>query len=156
MYKEKFINFLKKVELYDEDILEYIEGRTIHIDYDKDHALEFYGCYPLIKDNIVKDIRLCVPTIKDDITVAINIHEYIHLIKVFNYLNKEYVFDQTEELLPVIFEFLYFRQEEKNNKKLQHYVEFYKSYIRENGEESLKMFIDIYDNKKEKPKRLIR
>ena len=88
--RNKFIKFLKDTEIYNEEVFEYIKPKTVYLDHSEE-ATHFYGVFPIVDDNnIIKDIKLCVPKIKDDITVSINIHEYVHLLMVYRDLNKEY------------------------------------------------------------------
>ena len=88
--EEKFIEFLKKSELYNEEVLDYIEYRTTHVDYKEKGAMDFVGCYPILEDGMVKDIWLCVPNMVDDISISINIHEYVHLLRVYKSLGKKF------------------------------------------------------------------
>ena len=124
--EEEFINFLKKHNLYKEEIIEFIKPRTFYIDNLDDYSMSFVGCYPKVEKNIIKDIRLCVPRIVDDITLSINIHEYVHLYKMYHYLNKEYHFNKYEELLPVMYE-LIFLKENNSVDYLNFYIEHIKS-----------------------------
>lgn len=105
--EEKFINFLKETELYNEEVLEYIKYRTTHVNYKQEGAMDFVGCFPIIEDDIVTDIWLCVPNIVDDISASINVHEYVHLLRVYKSLGKEFIESEYEELLPVMYEFAF-------------------------------------------------
>ena len=65
--KEKFINFLKETELYNEEVLEYIKPNTVKVDYSPE-AIDFIGCFPVTdENNKLRAIRMCVPKMIDDI-----------------------------------------------------------------------------------------
>lgn len=147
--EEKFISFLKKYDIYREDILDFIKPKTIRIDYRNENTIGFTGVYPIMENNIIKDIRMVVPYMIDDYSISMNIHEYIHLLDVYNYLNKEYVFNDQSELLPVMYELLY----AKENNNIE-FLNIYKEHIlRENN--YLKVLLDVFDlndNKRKKVK----
>ena len=137
--EEKYINFLKKYNLYREDIFEFIKDKTVFVDYKDPNSLGFIGVYPNLVNGIIKDIKMVVPKIEDDTSISMNIHEYIHLLKIFDYLNKEYVFSDYEELLPVMYELVYAK--ENNNKEL---LKTYKEHIQED-DNYLKILLELFD-----------
>lgn len=120
--KKKYIDFLKKCELYNQEVFDYIEYRTTYVDYREKGSMNFVGCYPIIEDGIVKDIWYCVPKIVDDISISINIHEYVHLLRVYRSLGKEFIESEYEELLPVMYEFA-FLEDIGNTEYLNKYKE---------------------------------
>lgn len=120
--EEKFIDFLKKSELYNEEVLDYIKYRTTRVDYKQEGAMDFVGCFPIIEHGIVKDIWLCVPNIVDDISASINVHEYVHLLRIYRSLGKEFKESEYEELLPVMYEFA-FLEDIGNTEYLNKYKE---------------------------------
>ena len=149
--EEKYINFLKKYDLYREDIFEYMKDKTKYIDYRLDESKRFYGVFTNIENGIIKDIRVMVPYLVDDTSISIRIHEYIHVLKIYDYLNKEYVFTDYEDLLPVFYELVYAK--ENNNY----------DYINERIDELkdnfnyLKVVLDLFDqNKENNNKKLIK
>ena len=149
--EEKYINFLKKYDLYREDIFEYMKDKTKYIDYRLDESKRFYGVFTNIENGIIKDIRVMVPYLVDDTSISIRIHEYIHVLKLYDYLNKEYVFTDYEDLLPVFYELVYAK--ENNNY----------DYINERIDELkdnfnyLKVVLDLFDqNKENNNKKLIK
>jgi len=100
----KFINFLKENELYDEEVFNYMKDRIRIVKYNET-SKDFFGCYPIVdENNILRDIKICVPNTIDDITVSINIHEYVHYLLTYRSLNKEYKEDKYAELMPVFYE----------------------------------------------------
>ena len=81
---EIYIEFLKKYNLYDKEVFDFIKDKTVYVDYMNTDSENFIGVYPIVdKDNIVRDLRMCVPNIVDDISISMNIHEYVHLIKMY-------------------------------------------------------------------------
>ena len=143
--EEKYINFLKEYNLYNEEIFEYMKDRIVYVDYKNENHRFFIGVYPKVDEgsNIVTDIRMYVPKIVDDISVSMNIHEYVHLISVYNNLNKEYVDDPYKELLPVMYELLYIKSINNNE-----CLDIYKEHIKERVN-YLKELLDIFDYNKE-------
>ena len=41
--EEKYIEFLKKCELYNKDVFDYIEYRTTYVDYRQKGSMDFVG-----------------------------------------------------------------------------------------------------------------
>lgn len=133
--RNKFIKFLKDTEIYNEEVFEYIKPKTVYLDHSEE-ATHFYGVFPIVDDNnIIKDIKLCVPKIKDDLTVSINIHEYVHLLLLYRNLNKEYKESDYDELLPVMYEFYYLKDNDPE------YLEAYKEKISKSNNKILKKYI---------------
>ena len=137
---EKFIDFLKHYGLYNQEVFDFIKDKTRYVDYNKEEARDFIGCFPKMENDIVKDIRLCVPKIVDDVTVSINIHEYVHLLKIYSYLNKEYKESKYEEVLPTAYELLYLRNNDFD------YLKLYKEYIMSGDDEYLKYLVTFFDS----------
>ena len=108
--KEKFFEFLKQYNLYDEEVINYISTRMIIVDYDREDAKDYIGCFYTLNHDIVTGFRLCVPKMVDDKTVSINIHEYVHLLNIYKCLGSEYKEDKFDDLLPVLYEFIYLNE----------------------------------------------
>ena len=89
-YYKKFINFLKEHNLYDENAMEYLHQNGIFFDYSEEKDRDFIGCrFATNKRKILKCIILCVPNIRDEKTLIINIHEYTHALLYYKYLGKK-------------------------------------------------------------------
>lgn len=88
--KEDLLNYYHK-----EDAIYYLFDHTKILDTNLADTT-FYGCYPTIKDNILKEIRICVPPINNLKSMLINIHEYRHGIDLYPYLGKPYQEDDYE------------------------------------------------------------
>lgn len=82
-------DFFIEQGLYDEKFFDFIKTRVKQLPYDA--GLEWFGCFPILKDGILNDIRLLVPEIKNEQNILVNIHEYTHAIELFNELGKEYI-----------------------------------------------------------------
>ena len=133
--RNKFIKYLKDTEIYNEEVLEYIKPKTVYLDHSEE-AMHFYGVFPIVDDNnIIKDIKLCVPKIKDDITVSINIHEYVHLLLVYRNLNNEYKESEYDELLPIIYQLYYLKDNDPE------YLEEFREKISKSDNKVLKQYI---------------
>ena len=144
--EEKYINYLKEAEIYNEKILAYLKANTKVIDYFED-SKDFIGTFPQVdENNILRGIKMCVPKMTNDITVGINIHEYVHAIMLFRNLNKEYVEDKQVELMPVFYELNYYKE---NN--VDDYLNFYIEHIKEK-DNYLTMLLKIFDKDNNKHK----
>ena len=120
-YYNNFVNFFKKHNLYNEEMFKYIQKNTTHFDYRDEDQRAFIGCYYTYdKQRILKKIKVCVPFINNQITLLINIHEYIHAIELYKNIGKKYEQKDTEETLPMLYELLYYL--ENPNKELEAYL----------------------------------
>jgi len=90
---DQLISFLKKQNLYKEEFFKFIEGKVKVFPYDTD--LSWFGCFTIVEDNVLKDIRLLVPEIKTEQNLLVNIHEYVHAIELFDEIGK--VFEERKE-----------------------------------------------------------
>ena len=82
-----------------------------------------------------------VPHIIDNHSIAITIHEYIHLLKMFDYIGKEYVFSDYEDLLPTFYELVF----AKENNDIDYSAGIPKSNAW--SEEELKYYFENYFSK---------
>ena len=85
---EKVKDFFKQQNIYNEDFFEYVKDKTVIFPYDT--PLSWFGCFPIIKDGILKDIRLAVPEIINEQNLLVNLHEYYHAYELYNELNQIY------------------------------------------------------------------
>lgn len=104
----KFVNFLKQHNLYDEEIFDFYWNNSFMFDYLDDELRKFIGCY-FIFDNseLLKKIMICVPFVNDDKTVLINVHEYVHVFLMYPYMNKKCKIGMDIEALAIFYEKLY-------------------------------------------------
>ena len=87
-------------------------------DYRDDDNRNFFGCFWLVNNGYLNKISLVVPFFDNDITVLINIHEYIHGIMLYEKLGKKYKPGIDIEILPMLYEKLYVL-ENSNNELIQ-------------------------------------
>ena len=122
MIHNEFVLFLKKYNIYDEEIYRYYLENANRFDYYNDDFLRnFIGC-SLIIDNKHNGLKQIIPTVPypvDDVTTLINIHEYVHLFSIYNKLGKKYKKDISEEVLPIFYEKLFVL--ENGNSNLNNY-----------------------------------
>ncbi len=101
-YQEEIIGlFLNRDDLMnyfneDSNVFEYLKSRTKVYNCDIEIGMPYYGVYPIIENNILTNINICVPKIINLKAMLINIHEYNHAINLFEYLGKQY-FEQDYE-----------------------------------------------------------
>lgn len=109
-YYEKFINFLKEKNLYDDMCLDYFMKQTnfvYNFDVKNDFSLEHSN---LVYDEYgnLMDIILNAPVIRDDVSVMINVNAYVQMLLFIPKLNKEYIEDNFNcYVMPLFYEKLY-------------------------------------------------
>lgn len=85
---ERVIQFLKEQNLYKEEFFDFMKHKTKVVS--SDTPIESFGCFPIVENDILKDIRLLVPEIKTGQNLLVNIHEYVHALELFNELGNIY------------------------------------------------------------------
>lgn len=124
----KFIDFLKQHNLYDEEIFKYYWDNTFTFNYIDDELRRFIGCnFILDGNNCLKRIMACAPFIEDDRTILINIHEYVHVFLMYHYIGKKCDIGMDIEVLAIFYEKLYVL--ENNNPELDKYSNYLDSKI---------------------------
>lgn len=120
IYYNKFIDFFKEHNMYDEEMFKYLRENSTLFDYRDEDMQKMIGCYCALdsKDRL-KAISLVVPFIDSDKTVLINIHEYAHGITAYKGLGKKYRHTLDREIVPLLLEKIYAMQ----NPALLPYVE---------------------------------
>lgn len=88
-FKNKLKDFLKEQNLYKEEFFDFMKGKIKVVP--SDTPLEWFGCFPIVKNGILKDIRMLVPEIKSQKNMLVNIHEYVHGLELFDELETIYV-----------------------------------------------------------------
>ncbi len=141
--EEKFIKFLKDNNIYDEKVLEFFKNNSTYVDFKDDDTKYFIGCYPKVENGILKGVNICVPDMEDEVTVTINIHEYVHTLELYKKLNKEYKETSYEEVLPVFYELIFFKE---NVKTMADYSKFYEEHLMKYYEKEYLMVIELYND----------
>lgn len=89
MYIDKRISeFFKTQNLYKKEFFDFIKERMLIVPSGTD--ISWYGCFPIVEDDILKDIRLLVPEIETEKDLLINIHEFTHAIELYDELEMPY------------------------------------------------------------------
>lgn len=126
----KFINFFKDKKLYNEEIFTYLREKSIMFDYiDTDQRPSIGTYYTFDKRHKLKNIILYVPFINDEITIVTNIHEYTHGLLAYNNLNKKYILQDDCEILPMLMEKLYLK--DNPSPTLDRYIQYLDAKILE-------------------------
>lgn len=86
---EKVEEFFKEQKIYDENFFEYIKTRVHTLPYDT--SLDWFGCFPIIEEGIVKDMRVVVPKIVTKKNLLVNLHEFYHAYELYNELGCIYI-----------------------------------------------------------------
>ena len=58
---DRIKEFFKEQNIYDENFFEYIKTRVHTLPYDT--SIDWFGCFPILENDIIKDIRVLVPEI---------------------------------------------------------------------------------------------
>lgn len=90
--KLKFVNFLKQENMYDEDFFKYLKTRTVTTPSNTDKS--WFGCFSIIDNEILADIKLLVPEIENEDNLLVNIHEYTHAYDLYQLLGYPYIEDK--------------------------------------------------------------
>lgn len=92
-FKNELKDFLKEQNLYREEFFDFMKGKIKELPADT--SLDWFGCFPIVKDGILKDIRLLVPEIKNEQNLLVNIHEYVHALELFDEIG--YFYEERKE-----------------------------------------------------------
>ena len=87
-FKNELKQFFKDENLYSEEFFDFMKGKVKVLPSTVNR--DWYGCFPIIKNGVLKDIRLLVPEDNTELGLLINIHEYYHAMELFNELGTEY------------------------------------------------------------------
>lgn len=85
----RLIEFFKSEDMYNEEFFEYIENKVHKVTDEKE-----FGCFPIVENEKLVDIKLCVPEIKTLKNFLVNIHEYTYAMDLYNELGNVYVEDK--------------------------------------------------------------
>ena len=100
--------FFYQIGLYDEKMFQYIQNHKIEIKNKEDIPI-FVGCFPIVKDGILKSFKMFVPSGNEFIYDLMKVHECGHAIALYKCLNKKYVDQKYSEIFPILLERLYSR-----------------------------------------------
>ena len=143
----KFINFLKSHNLYDEKVLDYWKKNTTGFDYLDEEGRDFIGCYYQFKNGCLHNIKAIVPYMNNDKTVMMNIHEYVHFFMMYKKLGMPCKIGKDCEVLPVFFEKLYVI-ENPTKENVDYYNYLRECIINDNNEKyvlALKIIDDLVE-----------
>ena len=56
-----------------------------------DTSLDWFGCFPILEDGIIIDLRVLVPEIVTEKNLLVNIHEFYHAYELYGELGTVYV-----------------------------------------------------------------
>ena len=85
---KKIEDFFKSQNIYDKDFFDYIKTRVHILPFDT--SLEWFGCFPILEGDILKDIKVVVPEIVTEKNMLVNLHEFYHAYELFNELGTIY------------------------------------------------------------------
>ena len=127
-FDHNLISFFKKHNLYNEEMFNYFQKNSTMIDYEDDEQRCFIGCFYIYGEkNILKSIHLNIPFVYNEITMLISIHEIVHAIELYPYLNKKVKIKDTREILPMLYEKIYV--DERQDETLYKYQKYLDSTI---------------------------
>lgn len=85
----RVVSFFIDNGLCDNNFFDFIYGKIVYLESGSD--VFWYGCHPILEDNIIRDIRLVVPIVEKEKDLLINIHEFTHALELYNELGSKYV-----------------------------------------------------------------
>ncbi|MBR3897898.1 MAG: hypothetical protein IKJ43_01290 [Bacilli bacterium] len=86
---DRLISFFENI--CGSDFWEYISDKVLVLPNDSDTC--FYGCFPIVYDDILMDIRVSVPEIHNLKDLLINVHEFAHAVELYYELGTFYIDD---------------------------------------------------------------
>ena len=142
-YYTKFINFFKKYELYNEEIFNYIEDRTIKFDYYDEELINIRGIYyNYNKTNQLTNFKLYLPYINSEMTIFMNIRPYIQAIYAYTKLEKKYKANAECELIAFYFEKKYLQ--DNPNQEIEKYLNnIYTTIKKQETEQKYKIALNV-------------
>ena len=84
----RVVNFFKDLNLISDDFFLFMEGKIVLTPNDVD--ISWFGCHPILNEDILIDVRVVVPEILTEKDMLINIHEFAHAIELYNELGNVY------------------------------------------------------------------
>ena len=143
-YYKKFIDFLKNNNLYTDESFIYISRQTTNIDYENKEERQNIGCHKEIKDSKLKKFKVCVPEIKDEETLLININNYVKSLYLYEMLGKTYQPGLEEEIIGLLYEKIYILT--KEDQSMKDYNKQVQEEISEIGTKEVKIAHEIADS----------
>ncbi len=129
----KFIDFFKKYNLYNEEVFNYIKQQTIIFSIYNEELMNVRGiCYNYNKLEQLTSFTLYVPYINNEKTAFMNIRPYVQAICAYPKLGKKYKTAADIEIIAFYFERLYLQ--DNPNQELEEYLN--KIYTRIRDEET--------------------
>lgn len=145
-FYSKFVNFLKKHELYDEKVFQYIWEKALMLDYrDEDYSFLLGSCGIVIdrKRNLL-DIQPCLPFLMDDKAVAMAIYAYINSLMLIPKVGRKYKENMVNNyVLPMFYEILYIL--ENPTKQLLTYEQNMRNDLLKYGSHNYKTILNCVD-----------
>jgi len=87
-FKNELKDFFKEQGMYSEEFFDFIKDRVHILPFNT--PLDCFGCFPILENDVIKDIKLLVPEIKTEKNLLVNIHEYTQALELFNELGTVY------------------------------------------------------------------
>ena len=112
----KYKNFLIEYGLFDEEIFEFINSKSVLINYKKIDEFKSFKCAIVVNENgTLIDVIPCVPFLKNDECVAINIFVYVQAMMLIANIGKFHDERNYSDLFPLIFQKLYILENKNYN-----------------------------------------
>lgn len=91
MIDNRVVSFFLNEGICDIDFFDFIKDRVVYIPSGSD--VFWFGCHPLIENDILYDIRVVVPIIENIFDIVVNVHEFTHAIELYKELDSLYIDD---------------------------------------------------------------
>ena len=161
-FNDELIGFFQRHNLYEKDMFDYFSKNSTMIDYRDEDQRMFIGTFYGINrhNNKLVYIHINVPFIYDNKTMLINIHEFVHAILLYKYINKNFKMGMDYEALPMLYEKIFIN--EVNSKEIIEYGKWLDSLITTKNEEYIfglnvrDELLENYDYNIDKMKKLVK
>lgn len=87
-FKSELKDFFREQNLYTEEFFDFVKTKVTVPE--SNVKKEWYGCYPMIEQGMLTDMRLLVPKIQNEKDLLINIKIYAYSLELYKYLNQPY------------------------------------------------------------------
>lgn len=138
---QKYINFLKKHEIYDEKCIRYLHRHSVKINY---QDMSLIGCtLDIDRKGRLRSFIPCVPYLYNDKMVAIYIYVYVQALELIPKLGKKYEDNFLDQLLPLFYLKLYLT--ENANEALWTYDQSIRNTLLEDQTNQSKILLQSLD-----------
>lgn len=102
IYYKKFEDFLKKHNLYDEEIINYKKENSKLFAYRDENCEPSFGCHYIFPNGQLDKIYLIDLFIDNDIAILTNIYHYIHLVEAYKMIGENFDINDVNDKIKIL------------------------------------------------------